>query len=105
MAYAEMKKTPVDTGRARNNWLASIGSPRLGTVKYSAKNGAQAIKKATKKIDKAFGKVYYLSNNLPYIYRLEYEGWSSQAPQGMVRISIIESNNALQKAIKNVRKG
>ena len=34
------------------------------------------------------GNVVYLTNNLPYAQRLEYEGWSKQAPAGMVRVNM-----------------
>lgn len=39
--------------------------------------------------DSAYGNIYWLSNNLPYIERLEY-GYSKQTPAGMVRLSIEE---------------
>lgn len=37
------------------------------------------------------------SNPMPYSVRLEYEGWSSQAPDGMVRPSVIALKKALSK--------
>jgi hypothetical protein len=38
-------------------------------------------------------------NALPYGPRLEYEGWSSQAPAGMVRISVVEFQTFVDKAV------
>lgn len=80
--------TPVDTGRARGNWQASIGSPADGTLEKTDKNGGTTINKGAKVAKDATGNVFYLTNNLPYIYRLEFDGWSNQAPQGWVRTAV-----------------
>ena len=83
--------TPVDTGRARANWFTSIGSASTDTIPYTGSKdaaGGVAIKRAMPDVAKATGNIFYISNNLPYIYRLEYEGWSKQASNGMVRIAI-----------------
>ena len=93
-------KTPVDTGRARANWLTSINAPAIGTVEFDADAGSgitapnssaasvSAINNGVPLLKQATGNIFWISNNLPYIYRLEYEGWSKQAPRGMVRIAI-----------------
>ena len=91
-------------GRARNNWFATIGELSSETTKNKAKSGQAAINKtksATKQL-KA-GNVFYLTNNLPYIRRLEYEGWSTQAAAGMVRVSVSEAEQALIKAINSIK--
>lgn len=83
--------TPVDTGRARANWLASVGVPNTATFEYASSPQAasgKAIADAQTAIAQAPGNVFWISNNLPYIYRLEFEGWSKQAPNGMVRLAI-----------------
>lgn len=80
--------TPVDTGRARGNWQASIGSAAGGEIAGTDKAGSRTIAKAQPDIEKAPGSVFYITNNLPYIYRLEFEGWSKQAPSGWVRYSV-----------------
>lgn len=83
--------TPVDTGRARANWFTSIDAPSSETIEFAgggAAAGALAIGRAMPDIAKATGNILWMTNNLPYIYRLEYEGWSKQAPRGMVRIAI-----------------
>jgi hypothetical protein len=83
--------TPVDTGRAKANWFTSIGSPSGATIEFEGgKSPAEslAIGRAMPDIAKATGNVFWISNNLPYIYRLEFEGWSKQAERGMVRIAI-----------------
>lgn len=93
-------KTPVDTGRARANWQSSIGTPAVGTIKFDADAGSgirapnksaasvSAINNGVPLLKQATGNIFWITNNLPYIQRLEYEGWSNQAPRGMVGIAI-----------------
>lgn len=77
--------TPVDTGRARGGWVASIGSPSTGGSTDTT--GAKTISSANNKAKKAPGNVYYLTNGVEYIEYLEY-GRSQQAPQGMARVTV-----------------
>lgn len=75
---------PVDTGRARSNWLASIAKPRGDTLfedKLDAPKGSlnrpesedprRVYRKVTPATDYNKPVVYYLSNSLPYIEKLE----------------------------------
>lgn len=83
--------TPVDTGRAQANWFTSIGSPSNQTIEYEGGGAAAAgvaIGRSMPDIAKATGNILWITNNLPYIYRLEFEQWSDQAKDGMVRIAI-----------------
>tara|TARA_R110000787_G_scaffold6179_10_gene21989 strand:+ start:229 stop:633 length:405 start_codon:yes stop_codon:yes gene_type:complete len=83
-------KTPVDTGRARANWQVSIGTPAAGTVEIDDKSGNATVSQATaKSAGFKAGDTIYLANNLPYIRRLE-EGYSQQAPAGMVALTVQE---------------
>ena len=90
-------------GQARGNWFATINNPNAF---YSAgsidPDGSNTISNAGAMAADAPGNIFYLTNNLPYIFRLEYQGWSTQAPEGMVRVSVIEFNNALNKAISEL---
>ena len=45
------------------------------------------------------GKVIYLTNNLPYIYRLEFLGWSQQSPDGMARKNVARIQSIVRKAV------
>lgn len=113
--------TPIDTGRARANWIVSIGSPDSGTVEESksgergseargAANAQIAINQAqtvlgigisasgrdskgrfTSKVPEIF-----IANNLPYIVPLD-RGSSQQAPEGMTRA-------AVDAALKQIRR-
>ena len=46
---------------------------------------------------------FALKNDQPYAQRVEY-GWSSQAPNGMLRLTIKDSPELLKQASKKVKK-
>jgi len=84
-------KSPVDTGRFRSNWSVSISVPDLTILpKNTIKSANQVLTEGRNKI-KANKKLtnVYIQNNLPYAMRLE-NGWSKQAPTGMVAITVNE---------------
>lgn len=99
-------KTPVDSGRARANWFPSLDAPSNAVSTRTDATGGTSIAAAQGIAKEAAGRVFYLSNNLPYIRHLEYGlygtppgsangpktigGFSKQAPAGMVRITINE---------------
>lgn len=87
--------TPVDTGRARSNWLVGINRPSRGTVKAGDKSGQSAIGGATGAIGEAKpGDEIWISNNLPYIDRLN-RGHSPQARPGFVERAIKVAASAI----------
>ncbi len=90
--------TPFDTGRARINWQVNLNSDNDSIIESEDKTGNIAVSNAEKKIKNNKVPLYYMiSNNLPYIERLEY-GWSkAQAPQGMVRINIARFNQIFKQ--------
>jgi len=77
-----IQMTPVDTGRAKGNWQCTIGAPFVG------EDDSGSVIKALNVIPKKAGSAVYLTNNVPYIGKLEYDSHSRQAPAGMVRISV-----------------
>jgi hypothetical protein len=92
-------ETPVDKGGARANWQPSIGSPATGTIDATDKSGAATIAKVQAKIASMdAGDIIYLTNNLPYIVKLEeggypdgpliVNGFSRKAPAGMVAVTV-----------------
>jgi len=80
--------TPVDTGRARSNWIASVGAPAGGT-RGPAPMGTVILQASTTFTPEGVGEfpVLYIANNLPYIGRLN-NGWSAQAPAGFVEAAV-----------------
>lgn len=107
-----VRKTPVDTGRARASWTIAIGQPDR-TVQEPGEHGAYqgAGAEATARA-KATGvlaglkpgsyQTVWISNNLPYIEALE-QGHSQQAPSGMVALSIAETELELDTALRAIR--
>ena len=92
-----IQKSPVDTGRFRANWNCSIGSPNLSTSEATDPSGSVASSRATATVVSYTlnGQSVFLTNSLPYAERLE-NGWSKQAPNGMVRLSVMEVQNSVR---------
>jgi len=94
-------KMPVDTGRARAAWYASMEGlgvsfnlQRKGPLKAQRGGNLGSVSQGMQEgsfVDNLKGPTPYveLINGCPYIIYLEY-GWSGQAPWGMVRISMRE---------------
>jgi len=116
--------TPVETGRARSSWNVSIGQPN-GAYPPAGQGGYQATNAETATAAMAGLGVYqtvWITSGLPYIKVLEYGGYpnppvrgswdratrswvvrseggySRQAPQGMVRITVEGIRAALEAA-------
>lgn len=86
-------------GQAKGHWVASIGSSSAALTGNIDPNGQETINGITATAEGSVGDVFYLVNNLPYIRRLEYEGWSQQAPDGMVRRAVSELPVAFREAL------
>lgn len=77
-------------GTLRGNWQIGIDREPAGTIDTTDEDGGSTVaagngQLAGFSLDR--NSDIYISNNLPYAERVEY-GWSSQAPQGMVRINV-----------------
>lgn len=83
-----ISNTPVDTGRLKNNWFPSVDSPSTQETEDTGDKAAQRLSGFVSQ-NYDISKVFYFTNNMPYAYRIEYEGYSGQAPEGMVRKNII----------------
>jgi hypothetical protein len=91
-----IKDTPVDSGRLQGNWQTTKNSPANGEVD---RFGAASLIDVHTVIDKPG--TYYLTNNLPYAERVEFDGWShTKAPRGMVRINVKRLKQILRKQAK-----
>lgn len=105
-----LRKSPVDTGRFRGNWIISIDTAsattkdvsfgETGTHSPAAASGSVnfAVREETPKVDGfdvSKNNRLILQNNLPYAEKLE-GGSSKQAPQGILDISIREELQAFK---------
>lgn len=89
--------SPVDTGRFRANWNVSQGEPDRTTSEATQDGRGEAeVKKA---LTFQVGGTIYMTNSLPYAKRLE-DGWSKQAPTGMVRKTVVQYARFVRKAIR-----
>ena len=110
-----VKKTPVDTGRARGNWNITVGHDDT-----TASERTRPQFKSVADVPKVEGdETIYISNNLPYITKLEYggypknpkggsgktvNGYSKQAPNGMVGVTLANNENIFNSAVRSVQK-
>lgn len=91
--------TPVNTGRAKGNWNASVGSEDISTSDVTDPSGQATMSAHQQTIEQwRLGKgPIFLANGLPYILPLE-NGSSSQAPTGMTQHGIDAARAQLQAA-------
>lgn len=77
-----------------------IGNPSLWNTP-APKGYTPGALKAAWKLERS-GEDYIISNDLPYAYRVE-TGWSTQAPEGMMRISVKEFDAILEAIARRTR--
>ena len=128
-----VKKTPVgnpdfdkDSGRARGNWQVTVGAPAEGEVKDRRKTPKPISSMPEPKGDESI----FITNNVPYITTLEYGGYptpvkkgsrtrkeikppryeimseggySKQAPEGMVGVTLANNKNIFDSAVRAVK--
>jgi len=88
--------TPVDTGRLRGNWQASVGTPIYTEIDREDKNGSATVADAISKIV-PFG-VNYLSNNLPYAKIREEKGGRNGVNAGFVAKNMARIERNIKEA-------
>lgn len=87
-------------GRFRANWNVGIGSANVTITQRIDKSGGATINRALAIINGSTGDAdVYLTNSLPYSIDLEY-GHSTQAPQGMVRLTTVEFQSFVNNAVR-----
>lgn len=127
---AVIKASPVDTGRFRMNWQTAGSVAPSGVIDGTDKGGAAAIGDAASYIFAASDwNEFTLTNNLPYAEVIEFggyksmfgfsnsfmgpvmsatsgktiNGYSTQAPQGVVRVNVARFNTLLEEEAAKVR--
>jgi len=103
-------RSPVDTGRFRGNWQIGDGTPDTRTDSDFDKQplgsppSQGTFARWQDQLEGARpGSVIYITNSLPYARRLEYEGWSKQAPAGMVRVTVTEYAQIIRRVLENAK--
>jgi len=96
-------RSPISTGRFRGNWQVAINAIPADVLELDDKTGTATVAKATAKVlNVKAGEVIDLINNLPYGPRLE-NGWSGQAPAGMVGITVTEFGAVVAQAVDEAK--
>jgi hypothetical protein len=91
------KATPKDTGRAKTGWQWQVGS----ITAFKPPPGTYASPPAPMVPGFALGDTLYLANNVEYIKVLE-DGWSRQAPAGMVKVTLTRWQNYVAAAVASL---
>ncbi len=86
-------------GKAKANWMPSVGAPDT-TVTESRESSVSRLSQLNGNVA---GKLVYLSNSVPYMYRLEYEGWSYQQPRLWIKRAVRSFESTLTKTISNTQ--
>jgi len=89
-------------GRFRSNWQLSTGVPAVGEIEDIESAGETLDRIIAAAGDLSAGEVAFIVNNLPYAIPLEY-GHSTQAPAGMVRVTVADFQRIVEAAIRTHR--
>jgi hypothetical protein len=105
-----VKRTPVDTGRARANWQVSVGEPIFEAIedtdkkRFGAGPGADRVMAADASMrNLPLDKSIFITNNLPYIVYLE-DGTPKMKAFGMVKTTLAEANAVWGNVAKEARR-
>lgn len=102
---ARIKASGYKGGRLRGNWNASVNQVDRSTTTSIDPLGRKTTAKARVAFNAAgLEDTLYLSNHLPYAYRVEFEGHSKkQRPQGMMRVNVSEHRAVVRKALRKAK--
>lgn len=94
-------QTPVDTGLARRNWITSVSQPSNKKIESPAGDPVLDAASALSSYDIFRDGPIWISNNLPYIGRLN-DGWSNEVtPQvGWVDAEVSKASRTMESVFK-----
>ncbi len=92
-------------GHFRANWQLGIDHLPTQEIAGVDPDGERTREQISASIPgDAAGKIYYLANNVPYALRIE-DGWSHQAPQGLVGLTVTEFQSIVDQAVEDAKAG
>ncbi len=92
-----IQRSPVDTGKFKGDWQLGVNAQPIGVTEIYDKNGGGTLAYHESQIPlKAAGHKYFIVNNSPYAWALEY-GHSGQAPFGMVELTTIAFQSTVDR--------
>ena len=113
-----IKKTPVDEGGARGGWQSTLHAKATNDVQRKAQDAINEAVATVGGLDAET--VMFLTNLMPYIEKLEFGGYpkkpkkgkgkttggfSTQAPAGMLRITLAEFEGIVSVSVKGTKFG
>lgn len=76
-------------GTLKEGWRISFSGLRDAGGKFASASAITNSHGMAVTLDGG-SKTAYIFNNTPYLERIEYQGWSKQAPNGFVRIAVMQ---------------
>lgn len=90
-------------GRFRGNWQLGVEFVPAGETGRIDPSGAETLGAIVDTVPaQAAGHVFYLTNNVPYAQPIE-DGWSRQAPSGLVGLTAMEFQQIVRESAAAVR--
>jgi len=96
--YPESAPKGYAGGRFRANWDYGFNSIPRSQYDTTDKSGNTSRARVQSGFNEAFG-MHYISNNLEYSQKLE-NGWSRQAPNGMVKLTAMKFSQIVKSALR-----
>ncbi len=99
------ERMPVDTGRAKANTQLSINHRPQGSLPDTDPTGGRVLANGQTLLWTGFslGDLIWIANNVEYIYPLEFDAHSKQAPAGMFRVSVADIVQAWPQIVQEVK--
>ena len=86
-------------GQFRGNWQLGVNEEAVGPIARIDPSGAETVAEIKAGIPgHTVGNIFYLTNSLPYANRIE-NGWSTQAPVGVVGLTVASFEVIVEEAI------
>lgn len=90
-------------GRFRGNWQLGVGTIPAGETGRIDPVGEATVGAVIAAVpEDAAGRLFYLANNVPYAGPIE-DGWSRQAPNGLVALTAMEFQAIVDEAAGAVK--
>lgn len=98
--WASKPPKGYEPGHFIAQWQCGVGAINRTVTDEIDPSGETSMLNVAAAIDTVWlpGSVVYITNSVPYALRLE-NGWSSQAPAGMVGLTVIEWQGIVKNAV------
>lgn len=94
-------RTPVLTGALSANWNTTLGNPDYNFDKEVTSNSHALAQTRLVEQQYRINDTIYITNGADYSELIEYGNYSNKAPQGMVRVSLLNFQNILDKKARD----